>query len=49
MPVISEGQMKRMVRAGAGMRFASMSVFSVRAISRFAAQPLALSFAPGFW
>ena len=30
------------------MRLASINVFSVRAISRFAAQPLALSFAPGF-
>ena len=48
MPVISDGQMKRIVRAGGGIRFASISVFSVRAISRFAAQPLALSLAPGF-
>src|SRR5438874_5570678 len=47
-PVISDGQMKRIVRTGGGIRFESMSVFSVRAISRFAAQPLALSFAPGF-
>ncbi len=47
-PVISDGQMKRSVRVGGGMRFSSMSVFSVRAISRFAAQPLALSLAPGF-
>ncbi|PYQ41951.1 MAG: hypothetical protein DMF77_14510 [Acidobacteria bacterium] len=47
MPVISEGQMNRIVRAGAGMRLASTSAFSVRAISRMAAQPLALSFAPG--
>ena len=47
-PVISDGQMKRMVRTGGGMRLASISVFSVRAISRLAAQPLALSLAPGF-
>jgi hypothetical protein len=40
--------MKRMVRAGGGSRFAEMSAVSVRAISRFAEQPLALSFAPGF-
>ena len=48
-PVISDGQMKRRVRSGGGIRRASISVFSVRAISRFAEQPLALSFAPGFW
>jgi hypothetical protein len=34
--------MKRIVRTGGGMRLAATSVFSVRAISRFAAQPLAL-------
>ena len=48
MPVISDGQMKRMVRTGGGIRFVSISVFSVLAISRLAAQPLALSLAPGF-
>jgi len=47
-PVISDGHTNRIVRAGAGMRRASTSVFSVRAISRMAAQPLALSLAPGF-
>ena len=35
-PVISDGQMKRRVRTGGGIRRASISVFSVRAISRFA-------------
>lgn len=48
-PVISDGQMNRIVRTGAGMRFESINAFSVRAISSVAAQPLALSFAPGFW
>ena len=47
-PVISDGQRKRIVRRGAGMRLASTSVLSVRAISRLAAHPLALSLAPGF-
>ena len=47
-PVISEGQMKRIVRVGAGIRFAATSALSVRAISSVAAHPLALSFAPGF-
>jgi hypothetical protein len=47
-PVISDGQMKRIVRAGGGIRFVSINVWSVLAISRLAAQPLALSLAPGF-
>ena len=44
---ISAGQMKRIVRAGRGIRPSFTSLFSARATSRIVAQPLALSFAPG--
>ncbi len=48
-PSISGGQTKRMVRRG-GASFPSRTSFaSVRAVSRIAEQPLALSFAPGRW
>jgi len=48
-PSISGGKMKRNVRAGGASCFSLMSFCSVRAISRMAEQPLALSLAPGRW
>jgi len=47
-PVVSDGQMNRIVRVGCGIRPVSINRLRARAISRFAEQPLALSFAPGF-
>jgi hypothetical protein len=48
-PSISGGQTKRIVRAGCGSFPSWTSLARVRATSRMAEQPLALSFAPGRW
>src|SRR3954470_24386305 len=47
-PVISEGQMNRIVRTGGGIRLVSINACSVRAISELGGQPAGFAFPPGF-